>query len=524
MKQSPRPIAILIAALGGEGGGVLTNWIVNAAAELGLPVQSTSIPGVAQRTGGTTYYIEIFPVPWRELHECRPVLALAPGIGDVDVVLASELMEASRAVAGGFVTPERTLVIASTSRFFTMDEKIAMGDGRHDAQALAAAIGAHAQAALLFDMEALAKENGAMINAVMLGALAGSDRLPIPPLQFEAAIRQDRKAISSNLAGFRAGLAAAQAALAADGQPSATPAASATASAGKRPKPPVPTLEGVERELDATMPEEARATIREGVRRLAAYQDLRYARLYLDRLAAVRAAAADAGAEGTLLRETARHLAVRMSFEDVIYVAQAKIDPERIRRIAAAQKVKPGEPLKIYEFLKPGIEELSQLLPPRLARRLLDFAARRGFTDRFHLGMEINSLSISGYLRFFILAKLRRFRRRTSRYVEEQAQIESWLAQIVAGAALAPELAVEIAECARLIKGYGDTHKRGRKNFRMIEEHMIRPALEGRIEPGHAVDAIASARTAALVDPEGETLARCLDDIDRQSTLPLAAE
>src|SRR5262249_52821287 len=150
---------------------------------------------------------------WRELRDFRPVLALTPGVGDIDVVVASELMEACRAVSGGFVTRERTLVIASTSRFFTMDEKIAMGDGRHDAQALAAAITAQAEKALLLDLDALAKQNAAMINAVMLGALAGSGRLPIPSMQFEAAIRQDRKAISTNLAGFRAGLAAAQAGL-----------------------------------------------------------------------------------------------------------------------------------------------------------------------------------------------------------------------------------------------------------------------------------------------------------------------
>ena len=90
----PRPITILIAALGGEGGGVLTDWIVSAAAQLNFPVQSTSIPGVAQRTGATTYYIEIVPVPAREL-PARPVLALAPGVSDVDIVLASELMEAA---------------------------------------------------------------------------------------------------------------------------------------------------------------------------------------------------------------------------------------------------------------------------------------------------------------------------------------------------------------------------------------------------------------------------------------------
>src|SRR6266511_980393 len=101
-----RPITILIAALGGEGGGVLTDWIVAAASRAGFPVQSTSIPGVAQRTGATTYYVEILPVPARSLTKGRSVLALAPGIGDVDIVLASELMEAGRAIAAGFVTPD----------------------------------------------------------------------------------------------------------------------------------------------------------------------------------------------------------------------------------------------------------------------------------------------------------------------------------------------------------------------------------------------------------------------------------
>ena len=67
-----RPLTMLIAALGGEGGGVLTDWIVAAAAQLGFPVQSTSIPGVAQRTGATTYYIEIVPTLWGDLGGKRP--------------------------------------------------------------------------------------------------------------------------------------------------------------------------------------------------------------------------------------------------------------------------------------------------------------------------------------------------------------------------------------------------------------------------------------------------------------------
>src|SRR2546423_13504138 len=104
------------------------------------------------------------------------------------------------------------------------------------------------------------------------------------------------------------------------------------------------------------MPAAARDVVLAGVRRLAAYQDVAYAQLYLDRLAPVRAADARADAGGRLVRETARHLAVRMSYEDVIRVAQAKIDPARIARICAELGVKPGEPFTVTEFLKPGIE------------------------------------------------------------------------------------------------------------------------------------------------------------------------
>ena len=209
MTKSARPITLLIAALGGEGGGVLTNWIVSAAESLGFPVQSTSIPGVAQRTGATTYYIEMLPVPSRELGDRRPVLSLAPGIGDIDVVVASELMEAGRAVAQGFVTPDRTVTIASTSRFYVMNEKIAMGDGRYDSGRLIKAIEQQSMQQMLFDMEDIARRTGAMISSVMLGAVAGCGQLPIPTEAFEAAIRADGKAVDSNIRGFRAGLAAA---------------------------------------------------------------------------------------------------------------------------------------------------------------------------------------------------------------------------------------------------------------------------------------------------------------------------
>ena len=508
---APRPIAILIAALGGEGGGVLTDWIVAAAGTQGFPVQSTSIPGVAQRTGATTYYIEIMPATLAALGGQRPILALTASAGDVDVVLASELMEGARAIGNGLVTPDRTTLLASTHRSYAIAERMAMGDGRYDIGRLTKAIETHAKQHLLFDMAAVAKDAGAMINAVMLGALAAARVLPIPAQAFEDAIRHDGKAVDANLRGFRAGLAAA------------TQAAARPSADGKRRRAPVSSVATLEAEVNATMPASAREIAVEGLRRTAAYQDAAYASLYLDRLRRVLAADAHANAGGRLIRETARQLAVRMTFEDVIRVAGAKIAPERFTRIRAELGLKDDEPFRIVEFLKPGLDEMCQVLPPRLAQRILAWAERRGW--RPHWGMEIETTSVFGYLRFWSLAKLKRFRPRGHRYALEQDAIEAWLALIVEAAQVSADVAVEIAECARLIKGYGDTWQRGSANYATIETQVIRPLLAGSLPLAQGADAIASARTAALVDPEGEGLAKCLAEIASRTAAPrMAAE
>ncbi|HET7849158.1 MAG TPA: indolepyruvate oxidoreductase subunit beta family protein, partial [Pseudolabrys sp.] len=507
IRNPKAPLKILIAALGGEGGGVLTNWIVSAAAEAGFAVQSTSIPGVAQRTGATTYYIEILPVPARDLNGKHPVLALTPGVADVDVAVSSELLEAGRTIASGFVTPDRTFSIASLSRFYAIDEKAAMGDGRFDRNKLIAGIKEHSKDALLIDMDALAKQSGSMINAVMLGAIAGSGCLPISFEQFEAAIRSDGKSVEQNLRGFRAGFNAAR-----------TKVRLATSEeAGKTAQTPAAALE---QEISDNLPAVARAIALEGARRLTAYQDLSYAQLYLARLKTIAALCA----HGTLLKEVARHLAVRMSYEDVIRVAEAKIAPARMQRIAHDELNTSGEPFSVHDFLKPGIEELCQVLPAFMARPILRYSAHKGWLGRVYFGMEINTTSIFGFLRFKLLASLKRWRRRGYRYAEEQKAIEAWLALIAEAAKVSPEIATEVAECARLIKGYGDTHARGSANYRTIEERVIRPILGGQIAADRGVDAIASARAASLIDPEGESLARCLAAINPQLDLQVAAE
>src|SRR5262249_6693807 len=211
----------------------------------------------------------------------------------------------------------------------------------------------------------------------------------------------------------------------------------------------------LEAEANALMPAGAIEIVVEGLRRTAAYQDAAYANLYFDRLKAIREADDRADAGGRLIRETARQLAVRMTFEDVVRVAEAKIAPERFARIRAELGLKDGEPFRIVDVLKPGLEEMCQMLPPRLAQRVLGWAERRGW--RPHWGMEIESTSLAGYLRFWALARLKRLRPRGHRWAQEQAAIAAWLALIAEAAHLSADLALEGPERARLIQGYRRT-------------------------------------------------------------------
>jgi indolepyruvate ferredoxin oxidoreductase beta subunit len=483
-----RPVTILVAALGGEGGGVLTNWIVNAAQASDLPVQATSIPGVAQRTGATTYYLEVWPHPWGTLNGRAPLLALAPAAGEVDVMAASELLEAGRAVRSGFVTPERTLLIASTHRVYTTAEKMAMDDGRFDADTLRRAAERRSQARLLLDLAQVAARADAPLNAVLLGTLAGCGRLPIAEEAFREGVRAEGKAAEANLRGFEAGLAAAR------GHLSAPVAAAEMRSAPGRDVSAL--LERIERDVPAP----AREVLTLGVQRLADYQDRAYAALYLERLAPLLAG------DAALLAAVARQLAVRMSYEDAIRVAQAKLRPGRLARIRAETGAAPGDVVVITEFLKPGLEEIADILPEPLARGLFALARRWPRLGRIRPGLHLRSTTVWGFARLRLLAGLRGWRRSTWRFRREQEAIVAWLALIARAAPLGTPLAREVAECARLIKGYGDTHRRGTDSYARICSALIEPALAGALPPDRAAAAIAEARAAALADPEGSAL------------------
>jgi len=495
MTKNAQPIKIAILAMGGEGGGVLADWIVDMGEANGYVAQTTSVPGVAQRTGATIYYVELYPAAQAEADGGLPVLALMPLPGDVDVVLASELMEAGRAVQRGLVTRDRTTLIASTHRVFSIAEKSAMGDGRVDSDQLLAHTGRAARRFIRFDMAQAAEASGSVISAVLFGALAGSGVLPFSRVQFEATIERGGVGVKPSLKAFGAAFARAQHG---DDEPTEeTPAAVSV------PQPRHPAVRALVERVQRDFPLPAQDLLLEGVRRLIDYQDLAYASLYLDRMAAV---AALLGSDNhRLLRETARHLALWMSYEDTARVAARKTRATRFERVRGEARVQPGQVLAINEYMHPRLQEICETLPGGIDRWLMNSTLPKKLVERFtQHGRVIRTSSLRGYLMLRMVAACKRWRLSTMRYAEENRRIEEWLQRIAATAQRNPELAVELAQCQRLVKGYSDTHERGIRNYDTVMR-----AFE-RAGTALAPATLRELRDAALADEHGHKLQAAL--------------
>ena len=571
-----RTWTVLIAALGGEGGGVLSNWLVDAASADGRRVQATSVPGVAQRTGATTYYLEIGPphgsrggeggrVPdghgigggspppsadasgqaavrggttgasagdapngaSRPAPGSGPVMALLPTPGNVDLLVASELLEAGRAAQNGMITPDRTTVIASTHRMFAIAEKSAMGDGRFDDARVRRAVRELSRRHVLTDLGKVAEGAGTVLSSVLLGAIAGSGALPIPRGRLRAAIERAGIAVEANLRGFDAGRRlfddARDPREPDPGRTGSEPAASAAAVPSRVPASLAARVEA--------LPPPVREFARMGVERAIDYQDERYGAAYLERVerllactgpgraprtetdaaaaghGAGPAAAPESGggqaaeASHAAAREMARQLALWMCFEDIIRVADLKTRRSRIERVRAEVRAKPGQPVLVTEFLKPGVDEWCSLLPTWLARRILRAADRGGWRRRLNVGLHVRTSSVTGFLLLWTLARCKRLRRGTYRFREEQARIETWLDRVAQAHETSPAFALEAAKCANLVKGYGDTHERGVRSF---ERTMA--CLDACASAPDPAASLRTLREAALAAPEGGKL------------------
>jgi indolepyruvate ferredoxin oxidoreductase, beta subunit len=523
--EGRRPITIAILAMGGEGGGVLADWIVALGERAGHVSQNTSVAGVAQRTGATVYYVELYPGGDGAAENTRsePVLSLFPTPGEVDIVIASELMEAGRAIQRGFATPDRTTLIASTNRVYSMDEKLALGDGRVDSNTLLDAARAGAQRLIAADFMKLALDARSVISAALFGALAGSGALPFAREQFEEAIRAGGKGVEASLAAFAAGFDAAQE-LAPRPLPTAAGRVPVTISR-RRPVDPAeeaaaakerrreelaisdpgrlvgPGLQEQAARVAAEFPAPARSMLLHGAVRTAVYQSTDYTDRYLDRVARVGVLETDPG-EARLTTEAARHIALWMCYQDTIQVAQQKIRRRRLDGVRAEAKAAPRQLMNVREFLHPQVEEIADTLPSRVGRRVAGSALFNKVIGRLTRdGIVVNTTGIIGYTLLWLMAMFRPLRPRSLRYGREQAAIDDWLGLVEAMAPRNYDLACEIVECQRVLKGYGATYHHGMESFSLLMD-----AIGTIVDRPDSAEVLAKLRRAALADEDGSTL------------------
>jgi indolepyruvate ferredoxin oxidoreductase beta subunit len=475
-------------------------------------VQSTSVPGVAQRTGATIYYVEFFARAEAARTGRDPVMALMPVPGDVDCVVASELAEAGRAIQRGLVSAQRTTLISSTHRAYAIGEKSAMGEGAPGTAELLELVRSQGKRTILFDMEAVAERHHSVVSAVLLGAISGAGVLPFARVAFEEAIRASGLAVNTNLAAFADAYALAE-------RGGADPAEAAPRRA-QLPLVPTrahtpalqPLLERIRR-----LPQSVQPLALEGTRRCLDYQDRAYATLYLERVADVAALEGAAGGD-RLTEVTARSLALWMTFEDTLRVAQLKTRGARFERVRAEVRAVPGQLIDVTEFMKPRVQEIAGTLPVVLGRRVLASARLRRWVSRWTDGRQIRTTHLSGFLLLYGLAGMRRWRRATLRFHEENERIEKWLGRLAALAPAHYELAVELARAQRLIKGYGETHERGWRNF--CELVNLIDVLSARPDGASVLSRL---QEAALADEEGMALRRELATLAAGSQSLLAA-
>jgi indolepyruvate ferredoxin oxidoreductase, beta subunit len=499
-----RPICVAVMAMGGQGGGVLADWIVELAEAQGWHAQSTSVPGVAQRTGATLYYVEMLPPKDGR----APILSLMPAQGEVDIVLAAEWMEAGRSILRGLVTPDRTTLIASTHRLYATAEKEKPGDAIADPAVVVDASGVAAKRTIAFDMEQLANDNNSHISACLLGALAASGALPFSRETFEGIIKAGGRGVEPSLKAFAA--AFDQAAV----PPSAAAPRPVVRKPGKR-FAPLPEATTGRSDLDKLVarirefPTPLQAMLFTGVKHLTDFQDPAYAGEYLDRVAKIYELDCAHGGEGknfALSAAAAKYIAVAMAYDDVIRVADLKTRATRYDRVIRENAVGSDQLVYTTEYMHPRLEEVAGTMPAALGRFMEAYPALFGWA--FRSGRRVRSGTIHWFLMLYVLGALKPIRRSTLRHRREMAHMEKWLAVATGTVARNYDVAVEVLNARRLVKGYSDTHARGESKFERVIGAV--PLLAARDD---GADWMRRLRDAALMDENGIALDGALKTI-----------
>ena len=254
--------------------------------------------------------------------------------------------------------------------------------------------------------------------------------------------------------------------------------------------------------LPEGLPDSAVAVVSDGIHRLTDYQSPSYAQLYVDR---VRRFVGRNGVDETMLGEIARLMALRMSYEDPIRIAQLKL-----AELAAAG----GDPRLAPEDTigKFRLDELIGALPAAVAEPVLDTLEWVGWSH-MPVSIRFSAKSRWGIRRLKIEASLRRWRLFSVRYVKERAWVERWLHMISRSLDKQPSAASAIVQTATMIQGYGAPYRHGLADWHAIIDGLAKPTFDGVLPLTDLADAVTEARAAVVPDPRQVALRRTIAEI-----------
>lgn len=477
--MSEKLIKILVPAVGGQGGGVLSEWIYQAFLEEGYEVQGISLPGLSQRGGSTVYYIEAL---MGGDSNSNIVFSQHPVPGDVDVIVAQEFLELGRVLEQGYGS-EKTTIVTSTHRIYSTLEKLPVGSGIYSDDNLHAIAHRFSSQYRYIDALETARKNKMdekAVNAILLGLLCNTGCLPLGRQSFINAIKTAGVAVEQNLKAFEAGF----------NTDNSSSVENKTEKYGyfetellrkyKIKPDELKKLEDVALSEENDLPVHLHYYMQEALLRLADYQGVRYATEFAD---SVRKIAdidkANTGKDFRLTGMFLKNLALLMSYEDGIRVAELKIRENRFNKIREDMSLDEHQVFHVTEYLKPDAEEIYGLLPSFLVSPVLMIAdmvyppGRSGRKSTFTFAQTPVTSSFTGFLRMWLLTKLKPFRQYSYRFKKEHKVISKYIADVGFYSKYDYELGCLAARAGGIIKGYGRVRRRTTDTFYRFMDYIL---------------------------------------------------
>ncbi|MEM4403274.1 MAG: DUF6537 domain-containing protein [Candidatus Nitrosocaldus sp.] len=572
MSSRLRVYRVLVPSVGGQGGGTISEVLYRAVMIERERVAKANgmldriayrtdleyrymIPGLAQRNG-SVYSAVVFVSPLElDLPE-QIVVAERFHTASVDVMIAQELAEAVRFAGSGLLNADSTAIV-NEHRFLTTVEKMPTTKSLIPMDEQIAALKRLVGRYVGIDAHGLALTNGMKplyANAILLGALAASNALPISKDSYITAIEErfSGKVMDENIKAFEIGYKHTISAYSVYSRRNVVSDITEQSmdgivernhrrlmlSRGKR---------DAERYVElikgfadnnsnsnsnsnskyGIIPEDLLKILAEGIGQMVEFEGWHHADAYMRRVMEMLSIDRERG-DGTfrLSKAYAMHLAGRlMRWEGPFEVARIK-SRKIIKDMLPYRGSKSNVIVKVEALLQPNVEEMYGMVPKRIHDimcRIIpswqSYIESRRYDGR---PISIDLTSIGGYIKLWLLWKLSFMQKHSLRYHREMELVDYFTRVVKDLAMIDYELACMVADYAQYIRGFAHIRARNIDAFKTLVEYVVMKGLEmdGALkDEEHRITKAALRAAMNLITLDGEGKDKVIEFIDELYTL-----